>query len=98
MIDMTNDDLEKISEMISSAFEEHHRKSGEASAFSGTLDRRLHSRHHDWIQQQIDKQIKNDELIEKLKHSVLGWIVVGIFIGGGTAIWEFIAHSLKNVK
>lgn len=69
-----------------------------------TLDERksiseaTHRRHHHFVDYLEAKAKRKVERMERVKTTVLGWLVITLIIGAGSVAWQWAVHLIKTVK
>jgi len=66
-----------------------------ATAVGKELDRRRgqeieHKEHHAFVQKMIEREERKQEMWEKIKAQVLGWGVIALVGGIGTAVYNYL--------
>lgn len=84
---MTENDLAAIHDVIHKTLDERD-----------SIDRHTHRDHHRFISSLLKRREKNAELWEKIKSSVIGWLIIG-FLSGlgwvGIMVYEGVKASMK---
>lgn len=68
----------------------------QASALA-TIDPDEHARHHAAIDLWIDRENRRREVWEKVKASVIGWVLIAVLGGIGIAVFDYFAKLIKRV-
>lgn len=49
-----------------------------------------------YLRDELDRRRKREELWERLRQSVLGWLVIAVLTGLGVAVWQFVKHQITR--
>jgi len=60
------------------------------------VDKETHIKHHEFVDILIEERQKKKERNEKIKTQVIGWGILAILSGIGTALYHWFSHFVQN--